>query len=219
MTLVDLPGMTRVPVGDQPSDIEHKIRDMALVRERQPSVLTKCHCSAIPIPRFFVQEYVRQPSCIILAVTPANSDLANSDAIHMARMVDPEGQRTIGENGCAFCASRSAAPGLLLFAGVLTKLDIMDRGTSAAHILRNTHIPLRLGYVGVVLRCQEDINNKAPMGEARKWVVWVVRICAPALVLRTQLTATRPLLPAQVRDCLLLHRLGLPRRGLAVRDP
>ena len=44
----------------------------------------------------------------------------------------------------------------------------MDRGTSAAHILRNTHIPLRLGYVGVVLRCQEDINNKAPMGEARK---------------------------------------------------
>ena len=53
-------------------------------------------------------------------------------------------------------------------AGVLTKLDIMDRGTSAAHILRNAHIPLRLGYVGVVLRCQEDINNKAPMADARK---------------------------------------------------
>jgi dynamin 1-like protein len=52
--------------------------------------------------------------------------------------------------------------------GVLTKLDIMDRGTSAAHILRNAHIPLRLGYVGVVLRCQEDINNKAPMADARK---------------------------------------------------
>ena len=56
----------------------------------------------------------------------------------------------------------------LLSPGVLTKLDIMDRGTSAAHILRNAHIPLRLGYVGVVLRCQEDINNKAPMSEARK---------------------------------------------------
>ena len=86
----------------------------------------------------------------------------------MARMVDPEGQRTIGESGCGYLAPCSAASGLLLPAGVLTKLDIMDRGTSASHILRNTHIPLRLGYVGVVLRCQEDINNKAPMGEARK---------------------------------------------------
>ncbi len=53
-------------------------------------------------------------------------------------------------------------------AGVLTKLDIMDRGTDAAHILRNAHIPLRLGYVGVVLRSQEDINNRAAMTDARK---------------------------------------------------
>lgn len=52
--------------------------------------------------------------------------------------------------------------------GVLTKLDIMDRGTDAAHILRNAHIPLRLGYVGVVLRSQEDINNRAAMADARK---------------------------------------------------
>ena len=43
MTLVDLPGMTRVPVGDQPSDIEHKIRDMALVRGEGA---TPCSCNA-----------------------------------------------------------------------------------------------------------------------------------------------------------------------------
>ncbi len=30
LTLVDLPGMTKVAVGDQPSDIEQKIRDMCL---------------------------------------------------------------------------------------------------------------------------------------------------------------------------------------------
>lgn len=35
MTLVDLPGMTRVPVGDQPSNIEHKIREMVLVRRQE----------------------------------------------------------------------------------------------------------------------------------------------------------------------------------------
>eukprot|EP00955_Chlamydomonas_euryale_P110290 365990-Chlamydomonas_euryale.AAC.20 len=122
MTLVDLPGMTRVPVGDQPSNIEQKIRDIVL-------------------------EYIRQPTCIVLAVTPANSDLANSDALHMARLVDPEGSRTVG---------------------VLTKVDIMDRGTNCAHILRNAHIPLRMGYVGVVLRSQQDINTGTSMAAARR---------------------------------------------------
>lgn len=54
------------------------------------------------------------------------------------------------------------------FPGVLTKLDIMDRGTSAAHILRNQHIPLRLGYVAVVNRSQEDINKATSVPDARK---------------------------------------------------
>lgn len=58
MTLVDLPGMTKVPVGDQPSNIEARIREMVL-------------------------EYVRPPSVIILAVSPANADLANSDALQV----------------------------------------------------------------------------------------------------------------------------------------
>lgn len=72
MTLVDLPGITRVPVGDQPEDIETKIRDM-------------------------IMEYIKQSTCIILAVSPANVDLANSDALQMAQSADPEGKRTIGD--------------------------------------------------------------------------------------------------------------------------
>lgn len=51
---------------------------------------------------------------------------------------------------------------------MLTKLDLMDRGTDSSHILRNKHIPLRLGYVGVVLRSQHDINNARPMSECRR---------------------------------------------------
>ena len=35
-------------------------------------------------------------NAIILAVTPANADLATSDALHLAREVDPAGDRTIG---------------------------------------------------------------------------------------------------------------------------
>lgn len=52
-------------------------------------------------------------------------------------------------------------------AGVLTKLDIMDRGTDAAAVLRNEVIPLRLGYVGVVNRSQADIAGRRSMRDAR----------------------------------------------------
>lgn len=37
---------------------------------------------------------------------------------------------------------------LLAAAGVVTKLDIMDRGTDATAMLRNEVVPLRLGYIG-----------------------------------------------------------------------
>ena len=87
LTLVDLRllGLTKVPIGDQPSDIEDQVREMIL-------------------------EYIRPSNTIILAVTPANQDLANSDALKLARTVDKEGDRSIG---------------------VITKLDLMDQGTDA----------------------------------------------------------------------------------------
>ncbi|XP_015168753.1 dynamin-related protein 3A-like isoform X1 [Solanum tuberosum] len=120
ITLVDLPGITKVPVGDQPSDIEARIRDM-------------------------IMSYIKQETSIILAVSPANADLANSDALQMAKQVDPTGTRTIG---------------------VITKLDIMDKGTNARNFLLGKVIPLRFGYIGVVNRSQEDINNNRPIREA-----------------------------------------------------
>jgi dynamin 1-like protein len=120
LTLVDLPGLTRVPVGDQPRDIERQIREMVL-------------------------KYIGKSNAIILAVTAANVDLANSDGLKLAREVDPEGQRTIG---------------------VLTKVDIMDEGTDVIDILSNRVIPLRLGYVPVVNRGQRDIDNKKAINVA-----------------------------------------------------
>lgn len=38
---------------------------------------------------FFV--FVLEPNCIILAISPANQDIATSDAIKLAREVDPSG--------------------------------------------------------------------------------------------------------------------------------
>ncbi|XP_067108802.1 dynamin-3 [Osmerus mordax] len=127
LTLIDLPGITKVPVGDQPADIEQQIRDM-------------------------IMQFICRESCLILAVTPANSDLANSDALKLAKDVDPQGQRTIG---------------------VITKLDLMDEGTDAREILENKLLPLRRGYIGVVNRSQKDIDGrkdiKAALAAERKF--------------------------------------------------
>ncbi|XP_048473990.1 dynamin-3 isoform X1 [Rhincodon typus] len=114
LTLIDLPGITKVPVGDQPADIEHQIKEM-------------------------IMQFISKENCLILAVTPANSDLANSDALKLAKEVDPQGLRVIG---------------------VITKLDLMDEGTDARDILENRLLPLRRGYIGVVNRSQKDIDGK-----------------------------------------------------------
>jgi len=119
LTLVDLPGITKVPVGDQPDNIEEQIQEMIL-------------------------EFISNPNAIILAVTAANTDVANSDALQIAKAVDPYGNRTIG---------------------VLTKLDLMDPGTDAAEVLLNRVYPLRRGYIGTVNRGQKDINEDLSIRE------------------------------------------------------
>ncbi|KAI6023353.1 Dynamin central region-domain-containing protein [Pisolithus marmoratus] len=120
LTLVDLPGLTKIPVGDQPSDIERQIRNLVL-------------------------DYISKPNSVVLAVSPANVDLANSDALKLARSVDPQGRRTVG---------------------VLTKLDLMDAGTNALDILTGRVYPLKLGFIGVVNRSQQDIITEKSMKDA-----------------------------------------------------
>ncbi|KAI8324734.1 hypothetical protein GQ54DRAFT_295906 [Martensiomyces pterosporus] len=120
LTLVDLPGITKIPVGDQPSDIEMQTRNL-------------------------VFEYISKPNSIIVAISPANVDIVNSESLKFAREVDPEGKRTIG---------------------VITKIDLMDRGTNSLDILTGRVYPLRLGFVGVVNRSQEDTQANKPIAES-----------------------------------------------------
>ena len=178
ITLVDLPGLTRLPVGNQPKDIEQQIRAMLL-------------------------HYISNKSCLILAVTPANTDLATSDALNLAKQVDPEGLRTIG---------------------VLTKLDLMDAGTDARDVLDNKLIPLKRGYVGVINRSQKDIDGrkdiKAAIAAERKYFVnhpsyrmMVDRLGTPYLqkVLNEQLTRhIKEKLP-HLRDNLQRQYLSLDK--------
>ena len=97
--------------------------------------------------RDLVLKYTANPNSIILSVTPANSDIATSDSIQIARAVDPAGDRTIG---------------------VLTKIDLMDKGTNALATLQGQVVPLKLGFIGVVNRSQKDITEEKEIEVARK---------------------------------------------------
>jgi dynamin 1-like protein len=51
---------------------------------------------------------------------------------------------------------------------VLTKLDLMDAGTNAADILTGKFFPLKLGFIGIVNRSQQDITDGKPIEQALK---------------------------------------------------
>ncbi|KAH7418980.1 P-loop containing nucleoside triphosphate hydrolase protein [Cadophora sp. MPI-SDFR-AT-0126] len=104
LSLIDLPGYIQVVGHDQPIELKQKISDLC-------------------------DKYIQPPN-VILAISAADVDLANSTALRASRRVDPRGERTIG---------------------VVTKMDLVD-ATRGAAILNDRKYPLRLGYVGVVSR-------------------------------------------------------------------
>ncbi|XP_039665681.1 dynamin-1-like protein isoform X4 [Perca fluviatilis] len=160
LTLVDLPGITKVPVGDQPKDIELQIREL-------------------------IFKYIFNPNSIILAVTAANTDMATSEALKVAREVDPDGRRTLA---------------------VVTKLDLMDAGTDAMDVLMGRVIPVKLGIIGVVNRSQLDINQKKLVADAIRDEYAFLQKKYPSLANRNgtkYLARTlNRLLMHHIRDCL-----------------
>lgn len=104
LSLIDLPGYIQVSGMDQPTELKQKIADLC-------------------------DKYIQPPN-VILAISAADVDLANSTALRASRRVDPRGERTIG---------------------VITKMDLVDPARGAS-ILGDRKYPLRLGYVGVVSR-------------------------------------------------------------------
>ena len=120
LTVIDLPGITKISVGDQPQNIEQLTKDL-------------------------VRKYCEDPGALILCVIPANIDLATSESLQFARLLDPRGERTLG---------------------VLTKIDLMDEGVDASKLLMNKEIPLFYGYVGVKGRTQKEIREKVSVEKA-----------------------------------------------------
>ncbi|KAI4087458.1 MAG: hypothetical protein LQ344_006794 [Seirophora lacunosa] len=104
LSLIDLPGYIQVSGLDQPAELKQRIADLC-------------------------DTYIQPPN-VILAISAADVDLANSTALRASRRVDPRGERTIG---------------------VVTKMDLVEASRGAS-ILGDRKYPLRLGYVGVVSR-------------------------------------------------------------------
>ena len=104
LSLIDLPGYIQVVGKDQPLELKQKISDLC-------------------------DKYIQPPN-VILAISAADVDLANSTSLRASRRVDPRGERTIG---------------------VITKMDLVD-ASRGADLLSDRKYPLRLGYVGVVCK-------------------------------------------------------------------
>uniref|UniRef100_A0A6B2EK68 dynamin GTPase n=1 Tax=Phlebotomus kandelakii TaxID=1109342 RepID=A0A6B2EK68_9DIPT len=160
LTMVDLPGITKVPVGDQPEDIEAQIKELLV-------------------------KYIENPNSIILAVTSANTDIATSESLKLAKEVDPDGRRTLA---------------------VLTKLDLMDAGTDAIDILCGRVIPVKLGIIGVMNRSQQDIIDQKNITDQLKDEAAFLQRKYPTLATRNgtpYLAKTlNRLLMHHIRDCL-----------------
>lgn len=111
LTMIDLPGYIQVVASGQPLELKARISQLC-------------------------EKYIQHPN-IILAVSAADVDLANSAALRASRRVDPKGERTIG---------------------VITKMDLVDQ-ERGAEILTNREYPLRMGYVGVITRGTGQSSN------------------------------------------------------------
>ncbi|KAI5781430.1 P-loop containing nucleoside triphosphate hydrolase protein [Geopyxis carbonaria] len=109
LSLIDLPGYIQVIGEGQPPELKSKIAELC-------------------------EKYIKPPN-VILAISAADVDLANSTALRASRRVDPRGERTIG---------------------VVTKMDLVDPARGQA-VLKDKNYPLRLGYVGVV--CKTPANT------------------------------------------------------------
>lgn len=104
LSLVDLPGYIQIEAADQPAILKTKIKELC-------------------------DKYLETPN-VILAISSADVDLANSSALKAAKIADPKGERTIG---------------------VITKLDLVEPEV-ARNILLNKKYPLKMGYVGVITK-------------------------------------------------------------------
>ncbi len=119
LTLIDLPGITHWLNGPQQSNIHDVIVNM-------------------------IKKYIKNEQMVILAVVSATSDFGNSEALKLAKEVDPQQIRTIG---------------------VVTKIDTIQQDSDIVMKLRaerDSDVKLNLGWIAV--RCRTPTEVKEGLG-------------------------------------------------------
>jgi interferon-induced GTP-binding protein Mx len=124
LTLIDLPGIVRTATAGQDTSVIGQVNTL-------------------------ISSYLKQDRTIVLAVIPANQDIATIDILERARGVDPDGVRTLG---------------------VLTKPDLIGPGSESEvlAVLNNERKPLKLGYIMVKCRSQRDLDRGVTPQQARE---------------------------------------------------
>ena len=112
MTLIDLPGITHMSLNNAQEDI---------------------HSATVNL----VKKYIGNEQMIILCVIPAVDDFANSEAIKLAKTVDPDGKRTLG---------------------VVTKVDLAKNDIKIVDKLKGigNNVSLKLGFIAVRNKMGDD---------------------------------------------------------------
>ncbi|NXC65726.1 MX protein, partial [Anhinga anhinga] len=175
LTLIDLPGIARVAVGNQPKDIGEQIKNL-------------------------LKRIIGCKETLNLVVVPCNVDIATTEALKMAQEVDPSGERTLG---------------------ILTKPDLVDRGTeeSVINIIRNLVIPLKKGYMIVKCRGQQDIHNKLSLASAIQQERQFFETHKHFSILMEERKATIPYLAEKLTNELVRHIIkNLPTLENQIRE-
>lgn len=120
ISMIDMPGLTKIALQGQSANF--------------PSLIEEIN-----------KTYIQNPNSIILAISPANVDVANSDALRLAKDFDPEGLRTIG---------------------VFTKMDLIEDPNTVKKAFEGRAYPLKNGYFGIICRNQKDIKARVAISQA-----------------------------------------------------
>lgn len=120
ISMIDMPGLTKIALQGQNPDFPKIIEDIN-------------------------RTYIQNPNSILLAVSPANVDVANSDSLRLTKEYDPTGERTIG---------------------VFTKMDLLEDPHTISKAFEGRAYPLKLGYFGIVCRNQKEIDSRMTIAQA-----------------------------------------------------
>ncbi|KAM9253331.1 interferon-induced GTP-binding protein Mx2 [Dugong dugon] len=161
LTLIDLPGITRVALGNQPQDIGLQIKSL-------------------------IKKYIERQQTINLVVVPCNVDIATTEALTMAKEVDPDGDRTIG---------------------ILTKPDLVDKGAEKGvlNVVQNLTYHLKKGYMIVRCRGQQEVTDKLSLAEATRRETHFFKTHPNFRTLLGEGKATVPCLAERLTNELIVH--------------